>query len=95
MKTKTYWLSGWLLCTGLISCSAQEPAPAKTKTYTVDNLKVTEQLRQLFTQEAKYQHLSGSVIIRNQDSIIYDGTFGRTNRGITNGSMNNKRFRFG
>lgn len=87
MKTKTYVLTLWLLGAGLASCSAQEHKNSLLPTaisYSKNNTEVNARLHELFSQEARYQHFSGTVLISHSDSVIYQVSLGGNTRGITN-----------
>ena len=75
-----------ILCLAL-SCSgpsvAQSSGP-EVKTYITPE-EALPQLQQLFRREAHYQRLSGTVLIRHRESIIYQAAFGKTSRGIVAG----------
>ena len=85
MKSKTYSILVWLLVACTISCSAQENPSTQSlpKTYTSDPTEVMDRLDYLFSQEANYQHLSGVVLIRSADSLVYTKSFGGIERGVT------------
>lgn len=80
-------LTLWLLSALFTSCSAQDSRSGQNLsavTYTDNSREVNAKLQELFSQETRYQHFSGTVLISN-NSVIYQASLGRNERGITSG----------